>query len=62
MNLSNDLPIDFVEIYSITGQKIFSQSVNNTEVKLNMINYASGAYFINVKIDGSTRVLRVIKE
>ena len=62
VNLSNDLPIDFVEIYSITGQKIFSQSVNNTEVKLNMINYASGAYFINVKIDGSTRVLRVIKE
>ena len=62
INISNSLPIDNIEVYSITGQKLSSHTVNNTNFKLNMSNHASGAYFVNVTVNGVTKVLRVIKE
>jgi hypothetical protein len=35
---------------------------NQTQVKLNVADFASGVYFMNVTIDGTQKSFKIIKE
>lgn len=48
-----------VTIYDITGKKVFSNSYNSKDIKLNL-NLASGIYIVNVNSEGKTNSKKVI--
>lgn len=43
-------PIDQIEIYSITGTKVFEERFNNpqSEIKINTVDFSSGLYFLQI--------------
>ncbi len=52
-----------IEIYNNVGQKILNRSINNnTDLQVNSSHFSNGIYFVNLKIGGSTKTIKFIKE
>lgn len=62
LQLSSVSNIDNVEVYTITGQLVLQQSVNNTEVQLNISKLQAGAYFLIAYSGNETKKIKVIKQ
>ena len=60
--MENNLSIDALELYSLTGQRILTRTVNNTNVTVDLSALASGVYFVNVKVGNANKVIRVVKQ
>lgn len=62
LHIENNLSIDALELYSLTGQRILTRTVNNTNVTVDLSALASGVYFVNVKVGNANKVIRVVKQ
>jgi Secretion system C-terminal sorting domain/Fibronectin type III domain len=62
ISISNTTLIDSAVLYTITGQKVFSQPIANTEATLNVEKLPAGIYLLNLSSEGATKTLKVIKE
>lgn len=60
--IQNDIQIDSIELYGLTGQLIMNKQVNNVESSVDLSALASGVYFMNVKVKDASKVVRVIKQ
>ena len=54
--------ISSVEIYSLTGAKVFSQEYNSEKVEIEVSSLQSGVYFIKMMTGNSFETRRLIKE
>lgn len=61
---TNDIQLIKVELFDLNGRILKSQSLSDmqTEKNIDIINLASGVYFVKVTSDNSTGVMRLIKE
>jgi len=62
LNLDAQAQIDRVVIHNMLGQKIMDRNSNQTQLKLNLADFASGVYFMNVTIDGVQKTFKIVKE
>src|SRR5690606_7618078 len=63
VNVTAQIEIEKVVIFSVTGQKLIEQRVGNTETQIDVSNFASGPYLIQVTTStGKTGVFRLIKK
>ena len=53
-----NLPLQSVEIYNVTGQKVIS----STETEINVSGLESGVYFVCVVAEGKTVTQRIVKQ
>ena len=53
-----NLPLQSVEIYNVTGQKVIS----STETEINVSGLESGIYFVRVVAEGKTVTQRIVKQ
>jgi hypothetical protein len=61
INLSSTENIERVTIYNILGQKVIDQDINATSSQLNVANLVTGAYLMQVSVDGKTATYKVLK-
>jgi hypothetical protein len=54
--------ISNVEIYNLVGQRVAAITPNANEGQVDMSNLASGAYFVKVTSNNTTKTVKVIKE
>ena len=62
LNLEYTANMSSVAVYNMIGQQVINQQVNATAAKINMTELNSGTYVVQVVIDGTTQVLKVVKE
>ncbi|MVO09873.1 T9SS type A sorting domain-containing protein [Flavobacterium sp. TP390] len=62
LNLEYTSNMTSVVVYNMIGQQVINQQVNATAAKINMTELNSGTYVVQVVIDGTTQVLKVVKE
>ena len=61
INLNSTENIERVTIYNILGQKVIDQDINTTSSQLNVSNLVTGAYLMQVSVDGKTATYKVLK-
>jgi|GEM_PF-828100 len=61
-NISYADPIRSIEIYSITGQKLLSKNVNDTEIQLDLSHLSAGTYTVRIITDNSSKFIKIIKK
>lgn len=62
LNLSNDQPIDQVEIYNMLGQLVVQQSLHAKAGVINMTQLSAGTYLVKVQSSGLAQTMRIVKE
>src|SRR5690606_17113587 len=63
LTISNNGPIESVELYNLLGQRVIAQSAGfQAQTVMDVSFLSSGTYLLNVKIDGKTGIFKVIKE
>jgi hypothetical protein len=62
LNLSAAKTISRVELFSILGQRVQSEMVNDTQKQLNISNLQSGIYLMEVTIDDAKESFKIIKQ
>lgn len=58
---SNDVEIISVEIFSATGQSIYSETLNDVNTMVSTSSWESGVYFVNIRTNNGTAILKVVK-
>jgi hypothetical protein len=51
-----------MELYDIQGRLLQSAAVNDSNVKLDLTQRASGMYFVKVKTEAGAKVEKIVKE
>lgn len=49
LNINSDLNIDIIEIFSLNGNKVFSQAINSKESLINISQFSNGNYIVVIK-------------
>lgn len=62
VTINNTTTIDTIEMYNITGQLVYSQTVGAQEIQVNIERFAAGAYLLNISANGATKKVKVIKQ
>lgn len=62
LTVTNKSVIEYVQIFSVSGQSVLSKKVNNTHVEIDLANLSKGMYILNVKSDGKEKAMKFIKE
>ncbi len=62
VTLTNTANIDSVEVYNITGQLVYKQTINSNEAIIILQTLSAGAYLLNVSAGGETNRVKIIKE
>ena len=62
LNLDATITIEKVEVYSITGQLVHSQVINNQNASINLQQLSAGAYLVNIMGEGQSKRVKIIKE
>lgn len=63
LNINSVKDIDKVEIYNVSGQKLYSQSFNTDETNIDMSSLSSGAYMVRVFLTtGAIETFKVLKK
>jgi hypothetical protein len=61
LNLKANEAISSVSIINILGQEVYSSSIDALNATIDMSNYASGAYFVRVNINGTEGIVKIVK-
>ncbi len=61
-NLSYSNEITGVEVTDMLGQTLISETVNSTDVRIDMSILPTGNYLVKVKADGMVKTLKVVKQ
>ena len=62
LTIKNKTVIEDIQIFSVSGQSILFQKVNNTHSEIDLSNLIKGMYILNIKSDGKEKALKFIKE
>lgn len=62
LNLDARTPIQNVNVYSITGQEVMTQTLNNTRAAVNVGALSTGVYLATVTIDGQENTIKFVKK
>ncbi|WP_205728612.1 T9SS type A sorting domain-containing protein, partial [Flavobacterium sp. J27] len=62
LNLEYSSNINSVAIYNMLGQEVLSRKVEAASTSINMSQLNAGAYVVNITIEGTVHVIKVIKE
>ncbi|KAF2508963.1 T9SS type A sorting domain-containing protein [Flavobacterium arcticum] len=62
INLANANDVDNLELYTVTGQKVLSQQVTSSDVKINTEAFSAGIYFLKVTAGAAQKTIKIIKE
>jgi uncharacterized delta-60 repeat protein len=62
LTISNPNIIDKVEIYNLTGQKIIEKEFSENNIKIDLINFDIGMYFVKSYSQGQTQTNKIVKE
>ncbi len=54
--------IDRVEVFSMIGQRILDVNSNDSEVSIDMSNFASGTYMLKISVGNDNQLVKVIKK
>ena len=60
--ISNDSPIETIEISSILGQKMISKKVNDIQTEIDLSQLSNGIYFVKVTSQGNEKTIKIVKE
>lgn len=60
--ISNAENIDEIEIYDVTGRKLFSQKYKDNNLEIDMSIFSTGSYLLKAKIENSEKIFRIIKK
>ena len=53
---------DKISLFSLIGNQLYLSKIYSQETKIDLSNYPAGIYFIAVTINGSSEILKVLKE
>lgn len=62
LNLSNTHDIKGIEVYTMLGQKVISQSTNAAQSQVDMSQLAPGTYMVKVMSDNQQKTIKVVKQ
>jgi hypothetical protein len=62
LNLTAEKTIDKIEIYSLLGQKVYTEKFSNRSGYINLSNLTSGIYLMKTYIEEATKTYKIIKE
>ena len=62
LNLSLDNEITTVSINNLLGQEVFTRTVNNNEISIDITGLAAGTYMVKVISNNEVRTIKIIKE
>ena len=62
LNLSLDKEITTVSINNLLGQEVFTRTVNNNEISIDITGLAAGTYMVKVISNNEVRTIKIIKE
>lgn len=60
--ISNAESIDQIEIYDITGKKVFSQNHKDNHLEVDMSKFSTGTYLLKARIETTEKLFRIIKK
>ncbi|CAM3332183.1 hypothetical protein FLLO111716_04585 [Flavobacterium longum] len=60
--VSNGLPIESFEVFSLLGQRVANSRVNHAQIQIDLSPLANGVYFVRLKAAGTQKTIRVVKE
>lgn len=61
LNIQSNDAVNNVVVYNVLGQNIYSNSPNIVSPTIDMSNFKSGIYFVEVTIGNSTKTVKVVK-
>jgi GEVED domain/Secretion system C-terminal sorting domain/Cleaved Adhesin Domain len=62
LNLSYNKKISTVSVFNIIGQEIKSESINETNAKLDLSNLPKGNYFVKICTDNLIKTIKILKQ
>jgi len=62
VNLKSAYPIENLSLYNILGKKIYSAVANSFHTKVNLDQFNSGIYLLQVKINDEVKTFKLMKE
>lgn len=60
LQISSDQTIDRIEVYSLTGQKVFTTTINATSGQLNLSDLSSGMYLLQATVNGTIQTVKLV--
>ncbi len=61
VNITSKTPISSLMVYNIQGQLLYSNTVDSTDAKVNISQFASGTYFFKVDFEGKEVNFKILK-
>lgn len=62
LKISYTEPIEKVEVYTLLGQKVFSNDFNTKEASIDMSRFSAGTYVIRIATRNASQFVKVIKK
>ncbi|AFL80490.1 hypothetical protein Aeqsu_0989 [Aequorivita sublithincola DSM 14238] len=62
LNLSANSTIESVSIFSILGQKVMENSINQNDATINIANLSQGVYILKLVINGQSATYKFVKQ
>jgi len=62
LKISYTEPIKAVEVYTLLGQKVFSNDFNTKDVSIDMSRFSAGTYVIKIATHNASQFVKVIKK
>lgn len=56
------LPMDQIEIYDVSGKNVFSKTITGSQSFIQLSSLQAGVYFMKVKMNGESKVYKVLKQ
>lgn len=60
--ISNSQVIDEIEIFDLSGRKVYSNKYNRSSIEIDVTRLSTGTYLLKAKIDDMEKIFRVIKK
>src|SRR5690606_38377634 len=61
LNISSKSNMTHIEIINIVGQTVISYDMNATDARINMTELSKGNYFVKININGTVKVIKVVR-
>lgn len=62
LNLSNNEPIQTIEVFNSLGQSVLTKKLNTTEGSVDVSSLSTGNYFVEIKTQSTVENIKIIKE